>query len=247
MNYFTKSPTISPAHAKAIQTENPYFNARRSWNDNLKSLAVERQTIILLALLALLVGLAGVGGIIYIGSQTKFVPHIIEVDKLGQPLAIGTAEGLNNANKQLVIRSRLASLVSDARMVTPDAQIQTDAIYRVYASITRTDPAMEKMNQWYNGTDKSTPFVRAQKETVSVQIDSALPLSEETWQVDWTETTRDRQGIETKPPEKWRALITVYLVAPTPETTEEQLFKNPLGIYVKDFSWSKQLGGNPNG
>jgi type IV secretion system protein TrbF len=247
MNYFTKSPTISPIHSKAIQTENPYFNARRSWNDNLKSLAVERQTIILLALLALLVGLAGVGGIIYIGSQTKFVPHIIEVDKLGQPLAIGAAEGLNDANKQLVIRSRLASLVSDARMVTPDAQLQTDAIYRVYASITHNDPAMEKMNHWYNGSDKSTPFVRAQKETVSVQIDSALPLSEETWQLDWTETTRDRQGSEAKPPEKWRALITVYLVAPTPETTEEQLFKNPLGIYVKDFSWSKQLGGNPNG
>jgi type IV secretion system protein VirB5 len=245
MNVFTKKPISSPTIHRDKTTDNPYFNARRSWNDNLKSLAVERQTIILLALLALLVGLAGVGGIIYIGSQTKFVPHIIEVDKLGQPLAIGSAEGLNEANKQLVIRSRLASLITDARLVTPDAQLQTDAIYRVYASITRTDPAMEKMNQWYNGTDKSTPFVRAQKETVSVQIDSALPLSEETWQVDWTETTRDRQGFKTKPPEKWRVLITVYLVAPTPETTEEQLFKNPLGIYVKDFSWSKQLGGQP--
>jgi len=245
MNYFTKSPTISPVIAKDKSTDNPYFNARRSWNDNLKSLAVERQTIILLALLALLVGLAGVGGIIYIGSQTKFVPHIIEVDKLGQPIAIGAAEGLNEANKQLVIRARLTSLISDARLVTPDAQIQSDAVYRVYASITHNDPAMAKMNQWYNSSDKSTPFVRAQKETVSVQIDSALPLSDETWQLDWTETTRDRQGFETKPPEKWRALITVYLVAPTPETTEEQLFKNPLGIYVKDFSWSKQLGGQP--
>ncbi len=245
MNIFIKKPATLSTLTRAKLTDNPYFNARRSWNDNIKSLAVERQTIILLALLALLVGLAGVGGIIYMGSQTKFVPHIIEVDKLGQPLAIGAAKGLNNANKQLVIRARLASLVGDARMVTPDAQIQSDAIYRVYASITRTDAAMEKMNQWYNSTDKSTPFVRAQKETVSVQIDSALPLSDETWQLDWTETTRDRQGFETKPPEKWRALMTVYLVAPTPDTTEEQLFKNPLGIYVKDFSWSKQLGGQP--
>jgi type IV secretion system protein TrbF len=94
MNYFTKKPLTSPTITREKLTDNPYFNARRSWNDNLISLAVERQTIILLALLALLVGLAGVGGIIYIGSQTKFVPHIIEVDKLGQPLAIGAAEGL---------------------------------------------------------------------------------------------------------------------------------------------------------
>ena len=233
---------VSPTFAKSKPAENPYLNARRTWNDNLKALAIERQTIILLALLALLVGLAGVGGMVYIGSQSKFVPHIIEVDKLGQPLAIGNAEGLNDSNKQLVIRARLASLISDARLVTPDVQLQTDAVYRVYASISHNDPAMAKMNQWYNGNEKTTPFVRAQKETVSVQIDSAMPLSEESWQVDWTETTRDRQGFETKPPEKWRALITIYLVAPTRETTEEQLFKNPLGIYIKDFSWNKQLG-----
>lgn len=243
MNVFVKKMAVTPAISKVKNTENPYLNARRSWNDNLKSLAVERQTIILLALLALLVGLAGVGGMIYIGSQTKFVPHIIEVDKLGQPLAIGNAEGLTEANKQVVIRARLASLISDARMVSPDIQLQSDAIYRVYASITQNDPAMAKMNQWYNGSEKSTPFFRAQNETVSVQIDSALPLSDETWQIDWLETTRDRQGYEIKPAEKWRALITVYLVAPTRETTEEQLFKNPLGIYIKDFSWSKQLGG----
>lgn len=242
MNFFVKKMAVLPTFVKSKPSENPYLNARRTWNDNLKALAVERQTIILLALLALLVGLAGVGGMVYVGSQTKFVPHIIEVDKLGQPLAIGNAEGLNDSNKQLVIRARLASLISDARLVTPDVQLQTDAVYRVYASISHNDPAMAKMNQWYNGNEKTTPFVRAQKETVSVQIDSAMPLSEESWQVDWTETTRDRQGFETKPPEKWRALITVYLVAPTRETTEEQLFKNPLGIFIKDFSWNKQLG-----
>ena len=136
MNYFINKSSKSTGKPKDKQTDNPYFNARRSWNDNVKTLAVERQTLILLALLAVLVGLAGVGGMTYIGSQTKFVPHIIEVDKLGQALAIGPAEGLNAANKQLVIRARLASFISDARLVTPDSQVQADAVYRVYASIT---------------------------------------------------------------------------------------------------------------
>ena len=35
--------------------------------------------------------------------------------------------------------------------------------------------------------------------------------------------------------------VTVYTVATTPNTTEEQVRNNPLGIYVRDFSWSKQL------
>jgi type IV secretion system protein TrbF len=223
--------------------DNPYLNARRTWNDNIKSLALERQRLILLALLSLLIALTGVAGVIVIGSQSKFVPYLIKVDKLGQTVAVGPVEALTADSQTLVIRAKLASLITDARMVTPDATVQSDAIYRVYASLTQNDPAMAKMNQWYNATEQSQPFVRAQKETVSVQIDSALPLSDETWQVDWTETTHDRQGYDIKPPEKWRAIITVYLVPPTNETTEEQLFKNPLGLYVKDFSWSKHLGG----
>ena len=36
-----------------------------------------------------------------------------------------------------------------------------------------------------------------------------------------------------------RALVTVYIAETTPQTTEEQLRNNPLGMYVRDFSWSR--------
>lgn len=226
----------------APSIDNPYLNARRTWNDNAKKLALEKENLVIIALLALLIALSGVAGVIYVGSQSKFVPYIIKVDQLGQALAVGPAETLTEPNQQLVIRSKLAAFINEARLVTPDTKVQSNAIYSVYGSLTQNDPAMAKMNQWYNETEQSQPFIRAQKETVSVQIDSALPLSDLTWQVDWTETTRDRQGFEVKPPEKWRAIMTIYLVPPTNETSEAQLYKNPLGLYVKDFSWSKQLG-----
>ena len=38
-----------------------------------------------------------------------------------------------------------------------------------------------------------------------------------------------------------RALLNVYVVPPNHKTSEEQLRKNPLGIFIRDFSWSKQL------
>jgi len=38
-----------------------------------------------------------------------------------------------------------------------------------------------------------------------------------------------------------RSLVTIYVVEPTTETSEEQMRNNPLGLYVRDFSWSKQL------
>ena len=36
------------------------------------------------------------------------------------------------------------------------------------------------------------------------------------------------------------AMLTIFIVPPTPATTEEQLRKNPLGIFIRDFSWSRQ-------
>ena len=33
----------------------------------------------------------------------------------------------------------------------------------------------------------------------------------------------------------------VHVVPPTNRTSEEQIRKNPLGIFIRDFNWSKQL------
>ncbi|MBP6501070.1 MAG: conjugal transfer protein TrbF, partial [Thauera sp.] len=38
-----------------------------------------------------------------------------------------------------------------------------------------------------------------------------------------------------------RALVTVYVAEATPSTSEEQIRNNPIGLYVRDFSWAKQL------
>ncbi|MGC8276600.1 VirB8/TrbF family protein, partial [Escherichia coli] len=103
------------------------------------------------------------------------------------------------------------------------------------------DPATAKMNEWLNGTADASPFARAAVETVSTEITSVIPQTPDTWQVDWVETTRDRQGVVKGQPVRMRALVTVYVVEPTADTKEEQLRNNPAGIYVRDFSWSRLL------
>ena len=66
-----------------------------------------------------------------------------------------------------------------------------------------------------------------------------LPQTADTWQVDWVETTRDRQGTVKGVPVTMRALVTTYTADTTPQTTDEQLRNNPMSIYVRDFSWSR--------
>jgi type IV secretion system protein VirB5 len=222
------------------ESENPYLAARRTWNDHVGSVIAGRNMAALGGILCLLIALAAVGGMAYIGSQSKFVPMVVEVDKLGQHAASVVADRTQPADPR-VVRAAVAAWISDARLVTPDIALQRKAVFQVYAMLAPNDPATNKMNEWLNGTDTSSPFKRAANETVSIEVETALQQTEQSWQVEWIETTRDRQGALKAPPLRWRALLTVYSAAATPETTEQQMRDNPLGIHVRDFSWSKQL------
>ncbi|MEF8751882.1 MAG: conjugal transfer protein TrbF [Candidatus Accumulibacter necessarius] len=222
------------------ESENPYLAARRTWNDHVGGVVSSRQTWQVIGILSLLIALAGVGGIIHIGSQSKFVPYVVQVDRLGQAVAVAPADRAAPADAR-VIEASVASFVADARLVTPDVALQRKAVFRVYSMLAPNDPATARMNEWLNGAEESSPFKRAAKETVSIEIASVLPQTPETWQVDWVETSRDRQGILKGQPFRMRALVTVYVAEPTPSTSEEQVRNNPIGLYVRDFSWAKQL------
>jgi type IV secretory pathway TrbF-like protein len=222
------------------ENENPYLAARRTWNEHVGSVVSSRQTWQLLSILSLLIALASIGGIIHIGSQAKFVPYVVQVDKLGQALAVAPAERAAPADVR-VLEASVASFISDARLVTPDVALQRKAVFRLYSMLAPNDPGTARMNEWLNGTEEASPFKRAAKETVSIEIASVLQQTPETWQVDWLETTRDRQGIVKGTPVRMRSLVTVYVVEPTTDTSEEQMRNNPLGIYVREFSWSRQL------
>ncbi|SDO53566.1 conjugal transfer protein TrbF [Pseudomonas jinjuensis] len=237
-----KRPDSAPAKAEAPRgavLDNPYLTARRTWNDHVGSLVTSRQSWQVVGILSMMVALAGVGGIIHIGSQSKFVPYVVEVDKLGQSMAVTPAQVAAPVDLR-VLKSQVASFVADARTVTPDVALQRKSIFRLYALLAPNDPATQKMNEWLNGTKESSPFVRAAEETVSVDIRSVMQQTPETWQVDWEESTRDRQGL-LKSKATWRALVTTYVAEPTTQTSEEQVRMNPIGTFVRDFSWSKQL------
>ncbi len=222
------------------ESDNPYLSARRTWNDHVGSQVASRRMWQVVAILSLMIVLAAVGGNIHIGSQSRFIPYVIEVDKLGQAIAAGPVSAASPVDKR-VIHASVAEFITDARMVSPDVALQRKAIFRIYSKLAANDPATAKMNEWLNGSEESSPFQRATKVMVSTEITSVLPQSPDTWQVDWVETTRDRQGVVVDKPQNMRALITVYTTAPTPQTTEEEIRMNPTGIHVRDFSWSKLL------
>jgi type IV secretory pathway TrbF-like protein len=238
MSFFDTISLIWKARPRSKgEIENPYLAARRTWNEHVGALVSQRQTWQVIGILSLLIALAAVGGMIVIGSQSKFIPYVVQVDKLGQAVAAGPAQAAAKAD-QRVVHACVAEFISDARVVSPDVALQRKAVFRLYAKLSPNDPATAKMNEWLNGNENASPFKRAAKEMVSVEVQSVLRQTADTWQVDWVETTRDRQGTLKGPPEPMRALVTVYTAEPTSATPDEQLRMNPMSIYVRDFSWS---------
>lgn len=233
-----QAEAVVPGRRHDAQTENPYLAARRTWNAHVGSVVSQRQMWQIISILSLLIALAGVGGVIAIGSQSRFIPYVVQVDTLGQTVAAGPLQASEPTDPRIVHAS-VSEFISDARMVTPDVALQRKAVFRVYSKLSPNDPATAKMNEWFNGTEVSSPFKRAAKEMASVEIKSVLPQTPDTWQVDWVETTRDRQGTVKGTPATLRALVTVYIAETTPQTTDEQLRNNPMNIYVRDFSWSR--------
>ena len=73
------------------ENPNPYLEARRTWNHIGAVNLASRQMFQLLGVLSLLMALSAVGGMTYIGSQSKFVPYVVQVDKLGQQAAVGAS------------------------------------------------------------------------------------------------------------------------------------------------------------
>ncbi len=222
------------------ENTNPYLSARRTWNDLMQAQVASRRSWEMIAILCLLIALASVGGIASIGSQSKFIPFLYQVDTHGHATAIGPVEQASQTDPR-VLASAIGEFIANARLVTVDAALQRKAVYQVYAMLNEQDPATGKMNHWMNGTEDANPFTRAEKETVTVDISTVLPQTADTWEVTWLESVWDRKGEVKIPPVPMRALVTVYRAEPSATVSEDELRRNPLSVYVRDFSWSKQL------
>ena len=68
-------------------------------------------------LTCLLVALVAVAGNIHLGSQSKYVPYIVEVDKLGRVQGVSALAASATADPR-VIKTTIANIVTDARNVS---------------------------------------------------------------------------------------------------------------------------------
>ena len=227
MSILKKNTAVAAAPA-------PYhLDARREWNERYGDYLKQAKAWRAFGLLSLGVTAIMGGSLGYIATQTRTVPYVVQVDKLGTVLPVARADQAARADAA-VIRASLARWITDIRTVSLDASAQRNNVFSAYAMIEQGDGGWTVVSEFMRDHN---PFKRAQNETVEVAIQSVLPTGAETWRVEWVETVRGRNGQQISQ-EQWSAVMTVRLAPPT---SEEKILKNPLGIYISSVSWSPRI------
>lgn len=222
--------TIEPTTpAGAATAGSPYLSARREWNERYGDYIARTRNWRWAAFAALAVSLVLAIGVVWEAAQSKVVPYVVEVDKLGDAVPVTRADRAAPADVR-VVKAELASWIVDARSISSDPLAQKGALSRVYALTAAT--ATTFLNDYYR---QHSPFGQAR--TVAVSVNAVLPISSQTYQIQWTEDARDLQGRDIGTTQ-WLASVTVAF---DPPSDERGILSNPLGLYVTGISWTQHL------
>lgn len=223
----------APATPKASSTvAAPYLNARREWDERYGDLLSRARNWRLAALISMATAGLAVAGIAWIGSQSKIQPFVVAVDALGAPVAVARPQALARGAQidERVIRSQLATFVTNSRSLLSDIQGQQVLFDRTFAMIGQ---GLAPMMTTFLRDERTVAQRRGT--TVSVQVRSVIPISADTWQIDWTETVQTQAATTT---EQWRALITVSMDDAIASDPTRSIW-NPFGLLVRELSWQK--------
>jgi type IV secretory pathway TrbF-like protein len=212
----------------------PYKRAGQEWDDRMGSLAVQAYHW-RLACFVLAVGFSvQTAGTIYLGTLPKAATHVVELDRLGAARYVGPIANASYKPGAESIRYYLRQFVHHTRCLTSDTDVLKTWWIVAYRFL--TPPASTALTTYVQA---NSPFTRAQEQRVGVEFTALIPLSADTWQVDWREITTDKDGNQISSL-NWRATFRVVIRSLDP-AKDEIIDDNPLGIFIDEFHWTRLL------
>ena len=230
---------IPPRSDQTKERGNPYLSARLEYEDRygaaVKTSSIWRRISAMMTILCVLFG----GCMIWLASQNKVIPYIVQIDRHGYAVAIKSAQE-GAAVDQRVVIATIGRIMMDMRTVIQDTRAQKRLIDSVYACIARDSPAEVKISTFYKDNNPYA-FVKEKKLAKQVQIRSVAAFDGgagkgTSWLVLWSEEITD--GGRIVEVNQWRAIVQIA-VSPVKELSA--VLQNPLGIYITDITMTQDL------
>ena len=225
------------AETQAAEQENPYLSARKEYGDrygsSVKDAARWRQISFFLVMLCVAFG----GLMMWLASQNKVIPYIVQVDKHGYAVAIKSSEKGAIADTRVIVAT-LGGFFVNFKTVVTDMSSQKRMVNEVYSYLAKGSAAESFVSHYYQ---EHNPFVATQdrnRNTVQVEIRSIVRSgsNDKSWQVLWSEEKLEQGTIIERT--EWRAIVSIA-VSPVRELAE--VLQNPLGIFITDINMAQDL------
>ncbi|MBR5432396.1 MAG: hypothetical protein IK119_08485 [Bacteroidales bacterium] len=219
------------------EQENPYLSARKEYGDrygsSVKDAARWRQISFFLIMLCVAFGAL----MMWMASQNKVIPYIVQVDKQGYAVAIKSSEQGAVADTRVIVAT-LGGFFVNFKTVITDVSSQKRMVNDVYSYLAKGSAAESFVSHYYQ---EHNPFVATQdrnRYTVQVEIRSIVRSgsNDKSWQVLWSEEKLEQGTVIERT--DWRAIVSI---AVSPVRELEEVIKNPLGIFITDINMAQDL------
>ncbi len=217
-------------YGKAPEPETPFQRAGQLWDERIGSARVQARNWRLMAFLCLGLSTAMAGGLLWQSLQSRVVPYVVAVDRLGEPRAVSEADASYKPTDPQIAWA-LSRFIENVRGQSLDPVLMRKAWLQAYDFATRRGAVFLS-----DYARSSGALALVGERTVSVQVTSVVRASETSFQVKWIESQYERGHPAGS--SHWTAILTL---AEKPPRDAETLRKNPLGLYVDAIDWSREL------
>ncbi|WP_232491758.1 conjugal transfer protein TrbF [Novosphingobium kaempferiae] len=210
----------------------PYQRAGQVWDERIGASRVQARNWRFMAFGSLALSTVMACGLLWQSRQSRVVPYVVAIDRLGEPRALSEADASYTPTDPQIAWA-LSKFVSHVRGVSLDPVIARRDWLEAYDFTTQRGA---KFLSEYART--SGALTRIGERTVTVQVTSVVRASETSFQVKWKEDAFERGSRNGT--SRWTGILT--LVRKTPRDADT-LRRNPLGIYIDAIDWSREFDG----
>ncbi len=234
MTAFSKSTTTYGDARNVTTPESAYDRARREWDNRIGTARAQAFHWRMMAFASLLAMFGLSIGLVYVAAKKDVKTFVVELDRLGRP---GRITLLDDRYQPTAAQTGhfVGQIVRLVRERPLDPVVIRNNWLTAYAFL--ADAAINTMNE-YASADETILGAPASRLTRTVAISNILQKSADSFQVRWIET--DYVAGIPQPPTQYSGLFHVQV---RPPTSEDDVFRNPLGVYIDAFSWSKEFTG----
>ena len=213
----------------SMPQETPYQQATRVWDGRMGDAYAHARNWRLMAFVMAGISCIFAAGFVYEATRTQIAAYYVPITEIGKPgkvvLANNTYTPTNAAITYFLsdwVRTTFARPLDP--IVMRENMLRSFAVLRGKASTT--------MSEWANQNDPMKDLGHVAR---TVTVDAILQRTDQTWEVDWTETTFTdgaRSGVA-----RYTGLLSVEAVPPA---NQAELLANPLGLHLNSITWSRE-------